>query len=92
MDVRKFGYIRLRSIDQIEGRQLQAMLENGLNERDIFLDKQSGKNFNQEQYLLKRMIRKGDVLYIHSLDRFGRNKERFFKNGMTLLKIFKQIL
>ncbi|MDQ0862140.1 recombinase family protein [Bacillus sp. V2I10] len=75
MDVRKFGYIRVSSKDQNEGRQLQAMMENGLNERDIFLDKQSGKNFNREQYqLLKRMIRKGDILYIHSLDRFGRNK------------------
>lgn len=52
------------------------MKEKGLDERDIFMDKQSGKNFNREQYqLLKRMIRKGDVLYIHSLVRFGRNKE-----------------
>jgi DNA invertase Pin-like site-specific DNA recombinase len=40
------------------------------------MDKQSGKNFERERYqLLKRMIRKGDVLYIHSLDRFGRNKD-----------------
>ncbi|MBT2673954.1 recombinase family protein [Streptomyces sp. ISL-14] len=40
------------------------------------MDKQSEKNFEREQYqLLKRMIRKGDVLYIYSLDRFGRNKD-----------------
>ncbi len=46
------------------------------NERDIFVDKQSGRDFNREQYqLLKRMLRKDDILYIHSLDRFGRNKE-----------------
>nr|AUO31983.1 hypothetical protein [Bacillus thuringiensis serovar israelensis] len=45
-------------------------------ERDIFIDKQSGRDFNREQYqLLKRMLRKDDILYIHSLDRFGRNKE-----------------
>jgi len=76
MDVRKFGYIRVSSKDQNEGRQLQAMKAKGLDERDIFMDKQSGKDFNRVQYqLLKRMIRKGDVLYIHSLDRFGRNKD-----------------
>jgi DNA invertase Pin-like site-specific DNA recombinase len=66
MDVRKFGYIRVSSKDQNEGRQLQAMKEKGLDERDIFMDKQSRENFDREQYqLLKRMIRKGDVLYIH---------------------------
>ncbi|MGG0288923.1 recombinase family protein, partial [Peribacillus butanolivorans] len=87
MDVRKFGYIRVSSKDQNEGRQLQAMLENGLNERDIFLDKQSGKNFNRVQYqLLKRMIRKGDVLYIHSLDRFGRNKEEILQEWNDITK------
>lgn len=87
MDVRKFGYIRVSSKDQNEGRQLQAMLENGLNERDIFLDKQSGKNFNREQYqLLKRMIRKGDILYIHSLDRFGRNKEEILQEWNDITK------
>ncbi|WHZ60170.1 recombinase family protein [Metabacillus hrfriensis] len=75
------------SKDQNEERQLQAMLENGLNERDIFLDKQSGKNFNQELYqLLKRMIRKGDILYIHSLDRFGRNKEEILQEWNDITK------
>ena len=47
MEVRKFGYIRVSSKDQNEGRQLQAMKEKGLDERDIFLDKQSGKNFDR---------------------------------------------
>lgn len=44
MEVRKFGYIRVSSKDQNEGRQLQAMKEKGLDDRDIFMDKQSGKN------------------------------------------------
>lgn len=45
-------------------------------ERDIFIDKQSGRDFNREQYqLVKRMLRKDDILYIHFLDCFGRNKE-----------------
>ena len=75
MDNKKFGYIRVSSKDQNEGRQLEAMKKLGLSERDIFMDKQSGKDFERVQYqLLKRIIRKNDVLYIHSLDRFGRNK------------------
>jgi DNA invertase Pin-like site-specific DNA recombinase len=76
MDVRKFGYIRVSSKDQNEGRQLDSMKKIGIDPRDIFIDKRSGKDFDRDQYqLLKRMMRKGDVLYIHSLDRFGRNKE-----------------
>ena len=64
MDVRKFGYIRVSSKDQNEGRQLEAMKEKEIDERDIFMDKQSGKDFNRVQYqLLKRILRKGDVLF-----------------------------
>ena len=88
MENRKFGYIRVSSKDQNEGRQLEAMKKIGINERDIYLDKQSGQNFERANYqLLKRIIRKGDVLCIHSLDRFGRNidlvviKKKSFKSG-----------
>ncbi|MFK2825149.1 recombinase family protein [Bacillus sp. B190/17] len=87
MDVRKFGYIRVSSKDQNEGRQLEAMKKMGIDQRDIFMDKQSGKNFERVQYqLLKRIIRKGDVLYIHSLDRFGRNKEEILHEWNDLTK------
>jgi DNA invertase Pin-like site-specific DNA recombinase len=59
----------------------------GLRERDIFIDKQSGKDFESAQYqLLKRIIRKNDVLYIHSLDRFGRNKEEFLSEWNEITK------
>ncbi|PFJ04696.1 recombinase family protein [Bacillus thuringiensis] len=76
MNTRKFGYIRVSSKDQNEDRQIEAMKKLITDERDIFVDKQSGRDFNREQYqLLKRMLRKNDILYIHSLDRFGRNKE-----------------
>ena len=47
MDVRKFGFTRVSSKDQNEGRQLQAMKEKGFDERDIFLDKQRGKTFDR---------------------------------------------
>ncbi len=87
MEHRKFGYIRVSSKDQNEGRQLEAMRKMGINERDIYLDKQSGKNFERANYqLLKRVIRKGDILYIHSLDRFGRNKEEILQEWNDLTK------
>lgn len=69
-----FGYCRVSSTDQKEDRQLEAMLELGINERDIFVDKCSGKNFDQPQYqALKVQLREGDVLIIKSIDRLGRN-------------------
>jgi DNA invertase Pin-like site-specific DNA recombinase len=87
VDVRKFGYIRVSSKDQNELRQLEAMKEIGIDERDIFMDKQSGKDFKRVQYqLLKRILRKGDVLYIHSLDRFGRNKEEILQEWNDITK------
>jgi DNA invertase Pin-like site-specific DNA recombinase len=87
MDIRKFGYIRVSSKDQNEGRQLDAIKKLGVDERDIFLDKQSGKDFNRAQYqILKRVLRKGDILYIHSLDRFGRNKEEILEEWNDITK------
>ncbi|KAA0956142.1 recombinase family protein [Planococcus sp. ANT_H30] len=87
MEHRKFGYIRVSSKDQNEGRQLEAMKKMGITDRDIYLDKQSGKNFERANYqLLKRIIRKGDILYIHSLDRFGRNKEEILLEWNDLTK------
>jgi DNA invertase Pin-like site-specific DNA recombinase len=51
------------------------------------IDKQSGKDFDRVQYqLLKRIMRKGDVLYIHSLDRFGRNKEEILQEWNDITK------
>ncbi|PFM75252.1 DNA recombinase [Bacillus sp. AFS077874] len=87
MDSRKFGYIRVSSKDQNEQRQLDSMRQLGIDDRDLFIDQQSGKNFNREQYqLLKRILRKGDILYIHSLDRFGRNKEGILEEWNDITK------
>lgn len=87
MSEKKFGYVRVSSKDQNEMRQLESMLNNGINERDIFIDKQTGKNFDRPQYqLMKRILREGDILYIHSLDRFGRNKEEILKEWKELTK------
>ncbi len=67
-----YGYIRVSSADQNEARQLAALRERGV--RRIYLDKQSGKDFNRPQYraLLER-LRSGDLLYVMSIDRLGRN-------------------
>jgi DNA invertase Pin-like site-specific DNA recombinase len=90
MDNRKFGYIRVSSRDQNEARQLQSMKQVGISNRDIFIDKQSGKDFNREQYQsLKHHLRAGDILYIQSLDRFGRNKEEILKEWTDITKNIK---
>ncbi|MFC2947653.1 recombinase family protein [Virgibacillus sediminis] len=87
MEVRQYGYIRVSSRDQNEERQVAAMKERGIKQRDIFIDKVSGKDFDREQYqLLKRILRPGDVLYIHSLDRFGRNKEEIVQEWNAITK------
>lgn len=69
-----YGYIRVSSIDQNEERQKIALLEVGVEEKNIFIDKISGKNFNRPKYKkLIRKLRNGDLLYILSIDRLGRN-------------------
>jgi DNA invertase Pin-like site-specific DNA recombinase len=68
------GYVRISSKDQNETRQILKMRELGIEERFIFLDKASGKDFDREQYqAMKRIIREGDLIYLDSLDRLGRS-------------------
>ena len=74
MENKTFGYCRVSSSEQNEDRQVQAMLDLEIKERDIFVDKQSGKNFDRPMYqALKAQLRKGDILVIKSIDRLGRN-------------------
>ena len=69
-----FGYCRVSSNSQNLSRQLEELKKQGIDDRDIFCDKQSGKDFNREQYiLLKKMVRSGDCIIVTELDRFGRN-------------------
>ncbi|EOO32666.1 recombinase family protein [Bacillus mycoides] len=88
--MKKFGYVRVSSKEQNESRQKEAMLEQGIQERDIYTDKQSGKDFNREMYqTVKNQLRAGDILYIHSLDRFGRNKDEIEKEWKEITKDIK---
>lgn len=80
MTAKIFAYIRVSAKDQNPDRQLFEMKRLGVNERDIFIDKESGKNFDRIQYqALKQCLRQGDLLYIKSIDRFGRNSKEIKK-------------
>ena len=69
-----YGYIRVSSTDQNEERQLVAMRGMGISNRRLYMDKQSGKDFERPQYKrLVRQLKPGDLLYIQSIDRLGRN-------------------
>lgn len=74
-DNRTYGYARVSTRDQNEARQVTAFLEMGISERDIYIDKASGKDFKRENYMLlrDRIMREGDLLVILSIDRLGRN-------------------
>ena len=82
-----YGYVRVSAADQNEDRQLIAMYEKNVPEINIYTDKQSGKDFNRPQYsnLLKN-IKKGDLLYILSIDRLGRNYEEIQEQWRMLTK------
>jgi DNA invertase Pin-like site-specific DNA recombinase len=91
-----FAYVRVSSKEQNESRQIKALTEycKELKEKNIFIDKQSGKNFERESYQeLKSRLREGDTLLIKELDRLGRNKEmikeelEYFKNIKIRMKI-----
>lgn len=85
--MRIYGYIRVSSRDQNEDRQRIALREAGVEEQDIFLDKQSGKDFNRPQYKkLLRKLKKDDLLYIKSIDRLGRNYEEIQTQWRVLTK------
>ena len=82
-----YGYIRVSSREQNEDRQLIAMRQAGIPERNIYLDKQSGKDFNRPQYRkMLRKMRKDDLLYIKSIDRLGRNYEEILLQWRALTK------
>ncbi|MGG4481214.1 recombinase family protein [Paenibacillus illinoisensis] len=75
-EIRHYGYIRVSSKDQNEARQLEAMKGLGIMDRDFFIDKQSGKNFDRPYYqAMKNVLRKGDILFVKELDRLGRNAQ-----------------
>lgn len=76
-DKRKFGYARVSSKSQNEARQVKALLDYGCSQRDIFIDKASGKDFSRPEYeKLKTLLCPEDELVVLDLDRLGRNYEQ----------------
>lgn len=92
MENKSFAYARVSNRDQNLNRQLDSLRQYVTDDRDIFTDKASGKNVDREGLkLLMHSVRSGDTVYIHSLDRLGRNKEdikellsQFKKKGVVV--------
>ena len=82
-----YGYVRVSTKEQNEDRQLIALHDVGVLQKNIYMDKQSGKDFNRPQYkkLLKK-IKPGDLLYIKSIDRLGRNYEEIQNQWRIITK------
>ncbi|MDU3338061.1 recombinase family protein [Paraclostridium bifermentans] len=88
--MRKFFYARISTKDQTLERQIVEAKKLGIDESYIFLEVASGKDFKRPEYqLLKRMLREGDILYIKSLDRLGRNKQMILDEWNELVKVKK---
>lgn len=84
----KIGYARVSTKEQNEARQIQSMKENGV-ER-IYIDKQSGKDFERPEY--QKMIselKEGDIIVLHSLDRLGRNYDSIIEEWHRITKVIK---
>lgn len=82
-----YGYVRVSSTDQNEERQIIALTEAGVPEKNIFMDKQSGKSFDRPLY--KKLIKKlkaGDLMYVLSIDRLGRNYEEIQNQWRVITK------
>lgn len=83
----EYGYARISSRDQNERRQVIALQDFGIERERIYVDKQSGKDFERDQYL--RLLRKlgcGDVLVVKSIDRLGRNYEEILEQWRIITK------
>ena len=82
-----YGYVRVSSRDQNEDRQIISMREMNIPEENIYIDKQSGKDFNRPQYKkLMRKVKPDDLIYIKSIDRLGRNYAEILEQWKTITK------
>lgn len=82
-----YGYVRVSTRDQHEARQMMAMEAFGVGRSNIYLDKQSGKEFNRPQYRrLMRRLGKDDILVVKSIDRLGRNYDEIIEQWRCITK------
>ena len=86
----KYGYARVSTTGQKEDRQLDELLKYGICQRDIYIDKQSGKDFKRPQYMrLYKRLKKDDLLVIKSIDRLGRNYSEIQQEWQKITKTKK---
>lgn len=86
----KYGYVRVSSTTQNTARQMEEMYKHGLCDKYIYVDKQSGKDFERKKYqILKRKLKKGDLLIVHSIDRLGRNYDMIIKEWRDITKVIE---
>lgn len=82
-----YGYVRVSTKEQNEARQVIAMHEFGVDEQNVFIEKQSGKDFNRPKYKqLLRKLKAGDTLVIKSIDRLGRNYDEIIDQWQIITK------
>lgn len=80
-----YGYVRVSTREQNEARQMEAMREFGVDR--VFMDKQSGKDFNRPQYIeMMGVVKEGDTLVFHSIDRLGRNYDEILEQWRIITK------
>lgn len=83
----EYGYMRVSSYEQNQARQFLELKKAGVSEKNIFADKLSGKDFNRPEYKkLTKKIKSGDVLYVLSIDRLGRNYEEILRQWQIITK------
>lgn len=83
-----YGYARVSTLDQHEDRQVSALTAAGVPYNNIFIDKKSGRDFDRPAFKrLKRRLKSGDVLFIQSLDRFGRNYSDIMEQWRYICKV-----
>ena len=86
----KYAYVRVSSKDQHEDRQLKELENQNIIPDQVFMDKQSGKDFDRPEYQkMLSILQEGDVIYIHSIDRLGRNYEEIIANWQKITKDIK---
>lgn len=86
-----FGYARVSTKEQNEGRQIAELIGAGVHENNIFLDKQSGKDFKRKEYqfLVENRLGEGDLLIISSIDRLGRNYNEILEQWRHITQVLK---
>lgn len=91
MNKKKFGYVRVSAKDQNPDRQVKIMKEEGIEERDIYVEKESGRKFERPVYstLVDSILREGDLLVVTELKRFGRNYTEIYREWFHITKEIK---